>query len=463
MKIKITLLLLLIGQLTFGQDRIQTIDSVMTLFHSEGNLNGNVLIAEKGQIVYNKSFGFANETTKEKLNENSVFGLASVSKQFTAMAIAALKEKGKLNYDDKITKYLPELAAYDNISIRNMLNHTSGLQDFEQITNSREAMEYMSTHLSGNIATNKDLVAFFSTYNPEVRFNPGTKFEYCDVGFVFLGSIIERISGLTYAEFLSNTVFNPLEMNSTFVLSPGTTPAKINNYAWGYIYSESSKKYLSADSLIAVNNMQIITNGASGIYSTAPDLLKWDRALYTERLVSYSSIKEMFEPALLSDNTWTNYGFGWFIKEDPNYGKSVFHTGEDRGYITCIERNIDHDKTIIMLENHNQGVFPVNIINRILYNISLPIEVKLSDKQLDALCGTYEVQKGLNLRIWSESGKIYCQLSGQPALQLFAENEIMLFSKAVNDKLQFEKNRQGKITCLYIIQNGNRTKAEKIK
>ena len=136
------------------------------------------------------------------------------------------------------------------------------------ITNSKEAMEYISTHLVGNIVTNKDLIAFFSIYNPKVRFTPGTKFEYCDMGFVFLGSIIERVSGLTYAEFLSNNIFTPLEMNSTFVLSPKTTPAKINNYAWGYIFSESSKKYLSADSLIAINNMQIMTNGPSGIYST---------------------------------------------------------------------------------------------------------------------------------------------------------------------------------------------------
>jgi CubicO group peptidase (beta-lactamase class C family) len=462
MKSKTILLLLLIVHLTYGQDRIKTIDSIMTVFHTDGNLNGSVLIAEKGQIVYNKSFGFANETTKEKLNENSVFCLASVSKQFTAMAIAVLKEQSKLSYDDKITKYLPELVAYDNITIRNMLNHTSGLQDLEQITTSKEAKEYMSIHLVGNIATNKDIITFFSIYKPKVRFNPGTKFEYCDIGFVFLGSIIERVSGLTYTEFLTNTIFKPLEMNSTFI--PETTPAKINNYAYGYIYSESSKKYLSADSLAALEKMHIMANGASGIYSTVLDLLKWDRALYTERLVSFSTMKEMFEPALLIDNTSTNNGFGWFIKEDPNYGKSVFHTGEDRGYITCIERNIDHDKTIIILENHNKSVFPVAIINNILNN-SLPKEVQLSKQQVDALCGTYEVQKGLNIKIWSEIGKIYCKLSGQPALQLFAENEILLFSIAVSDKLLFEKNKQGKIICLYIVKNGNgnKTKAEKIK
>jgi CubicO group peptidase (beta-lactamase class C family) len=149
--------------MTFGQNRIQIIDSLLTLYHTEGKLNGNVLIAEKGQIIYNRSFGFANLITKKKLNENSVFGLASVSKQFTAMAIVILKEQGKLNFDDKITKYLPELTAYNNISIRNLLNHTSGLiPDLEKDT--KEAKEYMSTKLVGNTVTNKDVVAFLSIY-----------------------------------------------------------------------------------------------------------------------------------------------------------------------------------------------------------------------------------------------------------------------------------------------------------
>jgi len=461
LKFMTVIIFLFIVPFAFGQNGILIIDSLMTAAHNDGKLNGNVLIAEKGQIVYNRSFGFANETTNEKLNENSVFGLASVSKQFTAMAIAILKEQGKLNYDDKITKYLPELTAYDNINIRNLLNHTSGLQDFEQLTNSREAKEYMSTRLVDNIVTNQDVVAFFSMYKPKLIFNPGTKSEYCDIGYVFLGSIIEKVSGLTYAEFLDKTIFKPLEMNNTFVLSPETTPDKIKNYAWGYVYSESLKKYLSADSLIAKNNLQIMTDGPAGIYSTVLDLLKWDRALYTEQLVSFSSLKEIFEPAVLSDNTRTGNGFGWFIRQDPNYGKSVYHTGEDRGYITCIERNIDHDKTIIILENHDQGVFPVDIINHNLYNIAFPNEAKLSQQQLDALSGTYEIQKGFDLRIWSENGKIYGQATGQKVLPLFAENELILFAKAVDAKLQFEKNKQGKITCLYILQHGDKTRAEK--
>jgi len=462
MKFKTTLLFLFIVPFTFGQNGILIIDSVMTAAHNEGKLNGNVLIAEKGQIVYNRSFGFANETTKEKLNENSVFGLASVSKQFTAMAVVILKEQGKLNYDDKITKYLPELTTYDNITIRNMLNHTSGLPDIVQITNSPEAKEYMSVRLVGKIATNKDVVAFLNLYKPKLEFTPGAKSEYCNTGYILLGSIIERVSGSTYAEFLDKFIFKPLEMNNTFVLSPVTVVDKIKNYAYGYIYSEVLKKYLSVDSLLN-DNLQVMTDGSSGIYSTVIDLLKWDRALYTDKLVSFSSIKEIFEPARLSDNTKTSYGFGWFIREDPNYGKSVFHTGGDRGYITCIDRNIDHDKTVIILENHDQGVFFVDIINHNLYNIDFPDEAKLSQQQLDALSGTYEIQKGFDFRVWSENGKIYGQATGKKVHSLFAENELMLFAKAVDAKLQFEINSQGEITHLYILQNGNKTKAEKKK
>ena len=460
-RFSIVLIFLFPASSIFCQVNYTVIDSILTVFHNAKSLNGNVLIAEKGQITYNRSFGFANETTKEKLNENSVFGLASVSKQFTATAIVMLKEQGKLNYDDKITKYIPELIAYNNISIRNMLNHTSGLQDFEQLQNSKEAREYLSTRSGKIVITNKDVIAFFSNYKPKLIFNPGSRFEYCDIGYVFLGSIIERVSGLAYAEFLDKYIFKPLGMSNTFVLSPETELHNIQNYATGYVYSDSLKKYQSVDSMIAKSNLQVITSGPSEIYSTVFDLLKWDRALYSEQIVTSSSLKEIFEPAILNDHTTTNYGFGWFIMKDPNYGMSVYHTGGGRGFVTCIERNIDHDKTIIMLQNHNQVLYPVDIINRNLYNIPLPVEQKLSQVQLDALSGNYEIQKGFELKIWSDNGNIFAQATGQTVVPLFAENEIMLFAKLIDVKLQFEKNRQGKITCLYILKNGNKTRAEK--
>ena len=130
MKLKITILILLVGQLAFAQDRVERIDSLLNALYSNKKINGNFLIAEKGKVIYSRSFGYANEETKEKLNENSVFELASCSKQFTAMAIMILKEKGKLNLDDNITKFIPSLSNYKGITIRNLLNHTGGLPDY---------------------------------------------------------------------------------------------------------------------------------------------------------------------------------------------------------------------------------------------------------------------------------------------------------------------------------------------
>ncbi len=454
------ILLLLLASFVSGQKGITIIDSTLNAYYQEGKLNGNILIAEKGQIIYSRSFGYANAVTGEKLNEHSVFGLASVSKQFTAMAIAMLKEQGKLNYDDKITTYFPELTAYDQVTIRNLLNHTSGLiPEMEQLSNTREGREYLSTRLTGNTATNKDIIAFLSIYKPKLRFTPNTKYEYCNTGYLLLASVIEKVTGLTYAEYLEKAIFKPLEMNHTFNYSPDILPDTIKNFAYDYMYSESSKKYGRADSLKGTITLKGAFYGGGTIYSTVLDLLKWDRALYTEKLISFSGLKEIFNPNVLSDHTKTDYGFGWQIRDDPNFGKSVYHEGSFRGYNTYIERNVDHDKTIIILQNHNWVVFPVDMINHNLYHIDYPDEVTLSREQLEALAGTYEIQKGFDLKIWSENGNIYGQATGQKAFQLFAENELLLFTRVTEIKLQFEKNQKENIVCLYILQHGDKRKA----
>jgi CubicO group peptidase (beta-lactamase class C family) len=462
MKLKTTLLFLLVGQLILAQDRVQKIDSLLTSIYDSGKLNGNILIAEKGQVIYNRSFGLANEITQEKLNENSVFDLGSVSKQFTAMAIVILKEQGKLNYDDKITKYLPELSEYSNLSIRNLLNHTGGLPDILQLNNNPDANEYYSANLVGKIATNKDIITFFSQYKPKVKFEPNTRFEYSNTGYVFLASIIEKISDLTYAEYLDKVIFKPLKMNNTLVGNRRLLPKKINNYAYDYVYSDSLKKYSSPDSLKDIKII-ILLEGNGGVHSTVDDLLKWDRALYTDTLISYSGMKEMFQRAELNDKTKIPYGFGWYLEDNPNFGKTAFHFGGWVGYSTFIGRDIDNDKTIIILQNHSPVSFPINELRHIIYNKQYPTEITLSNEQLKKLVGTYIIQEGFELKISIDKEQLIVQPTGQDVIPLFAENELLFFAKINDAQFQFEKNKKGEITHLYLLQNGNKTKAEKKK
>ncbi|MGL2964236.1 serine hydrolase [Flavobacterium sp. RSB2_4_14] len=462
MKLTTTIVLLLIGHLAFGQDRIQKIDSLLNALYSKEKINGNFLIAEKGKVIYSHSFGLANETTKEKLNENSIFELASCSKQFTAMAIMILKEKGKLNLDDDIKKYLPELSFYKGITIRNLLNHTGGLPDY---------MELMDSIFDkSKIATNKDIIDIFSNNQPKILFEPNTKYEYSNTGYALLASIIEKASGMTYADYLNKTIFKPLKMKNTFVYTRRFLPKKIDNYAYGYVYSDSLKKYILPDEL-KETKMVIWLDGIVGdgtVNSTLNDLLIWDRALYTNKLLTQEGMNAVFEVATLKDGSKTKYSFGWGMDDNADFGKIASHSGGWPGYVTFIERHITNDKTIIILQNHDNVSIPVKSIRSILYNKPLPIqkirnEISMTTEQLQKFVGTYEVEKEFEIKISLDKDQLFIQLTGQNAFPIFAESEMLFFLKVVDAQIQFEKNEKGEISNLFLLQNGNKIEAKRTK
>ena len=462
MKLLTTFLLLLLGQITFGQDRIQKIDSLLNSLYSDQKINGNVLIAEKGKVIYKHSFGNANEEKKQKLDENSVFELASVSKQFTAMAIMILKEKKMLRLDDNFTKYIPELSNYKGITIRNLLNHTGGLPDYEEV---------MDTLFDKNkIAINEDIITLYAKHNPKIIFEPNTKWKYSNTGYALLASVIEKVSGMNYGDYLNKVIFKPLKMNNTTVFRRRYTSQQINNYAFGYVYSDSLKKHILPDDF-AETKFVVWLDGIVGdgtVNSTVIDLLKWDRALYSNNLLSAAGMKEIFEVATLNDKSKTTYGFGWFIDENVDFGKTVAHSGGWPGYKTYIDRHITNDKTIIILQNHENVSIPVKSIRAILYNKPIPKptvrkEMPLRIDQLEQFVGLYEVEKDFEIKITLEKNQLFTQLTGQSSFPIFAEGELFFFLKVVDAQLQFEKNEKGEVIKVYLLQNGNKIEAKRTK
>ena len=363
MKQLITFIALYATLFTFGQNRIHEIDNLLNSLYAKGQLNGNFLIAEKGQVLYKKSFGLANEETKQPLNENSVFEIASVTKQFTAMAIMILHEKGKLNLNDNLSKFIPELSFYKGITIRHLLNHTSGLPDYMEL--------FEKVFDSSKIATNKDVISIFAQLQPKVLFAPNSKQEYCNTGYALLASIIERASGESYPDFLQKAIFKPLEMTNSFVYKRRLAPKKIDNYAFGYVYDESSKKYVLPDDVKETKFVIMLDGvvGDGGVNSTINDLLKWDRALYSNKLLSKKGVDEMFTMTTLNDSTKIKYGYGWEIDNHKEFGKIVYHGGGWPGYATFFARHISDDKTIIILQNHDKITLPVNLLRTILYGL----------------------------------------------------------------------------------------------
>lgn len=228
----IILLLLCNAGHVIGQKAAQ-LDKYLSAQAKHFHFNGNVLVAEKGKVVLQKSYGYANFDTQRSLNDSSVFELASVSKQFTATAILMLKDRGKLKLTDSLRHYFPELP-YHDITIYQMLTHTSGLPDYEGAMNEKWDRS--------KIAFNRDMIAFLAKEQLPLLFAPGTRWEYSNTAYAILASIIEKVSGQSFHDFMAQHIFKPLGMTHSRIYNTRRSlKDTIPNYAYGFIYSNRLK------------------------------------------------------------------------------------------------------------------------------------------------------------------------------------------------------------------------------
>ncbi|SFB97969.1 serine hydrolase [Spirosoma endophyticum] len=335
--LRYVLLAFVIGQLTAQAQsvtsllatRLKTLDSTLTVLHDRAMFNGVVLVAEQGNVTYAKALGTANIATNEPLNTSSAFNLASVSKQFMAMMIMQLQERGKLRYDEPVHTYLPDFP-YEKITVRHLLNHTSGLPEYFDL-----AQKYLGPL---DTLTNEGMLQLLHQYKPALVFQPGDRWEYCNTGYVLLGSIITKVGGMPIETFFDQHIVRPLKLKNTYIYyhKSRTTP---RNRVFGF--QRQNGKNVPND-LIRIDGVI----GDGNVYASAEDLLVWDQALYTEKLIKASTLREAFTPVKLNSGATYPYGFGWMIEEG---GNVIKHTGGWVGFRTLIIRYIDKKQTVIVL------------------------------------------------------------------------------------------------------------------
>ncbi|MCZ6704196.1 MAG: serine hydrolase [Ignavibacteria bacterium] len=305
------------------------------------------MVADQGDILINANYGYANLDLTKELSSESVYEIASISKQFTALLIMMLKEENKLDYDDKITKYLPTLP-YDNITIRHLLTHTSGLSERQFFMWAGQNMD------PTKIYTNELILKYLEKENPELEFEPGEKWEYSNLGYFLLPLILQQSTAKNYIQLLNDKIFSTLGMNNSGIFSQDFKGNEMDNYVFGKVYNPKDTAFKSSFGMAWSDSIY----GGVGILSNTLDLLKWDRALYSNSLVSQKTLQEAFKTYMLKNDSSSKYGFGWYIKENKvingiNYGKRVDHNGLWPGYESSIVRYIDRDKTIIILSNQS--------------------------------------------------------------------------------------------------------------
>lgn len=309
----------------------QPIDSILTYLHDRHLFSGVALVAEEGQIVYQKALGWSNAQSGKPLNIQSAFNLASISKQFYAMMVMMLQEQGKLDYDDPVQKHLDDFP-YPAITIRQIMNQVSGLPEYFE-------MAARDMNLADTL-TNAHLLQLLKQNKPPLVFEPGEEWQYSNTNYTTLASLIEAVSGEPVDQFFKANITTPLGLQNTYVynLKLGEAPA---SRVFGFRY-EGGK--IVKNDLVRFDG--IIGDG--NIYSSAEDLLKWDQALYTEKLVKTSTFQEAITPAKLNNGEATTYGFGWFISEE---GKVVSHTGGWVGFRNLLVRYLEDNRTLVVLSN----------------------------------------------------------------------------------------------------------------
>lgn len=428
-KAVITLLLVFIVNHSFSQNTKQ-IDSLFSEMYQKGEFNGNVVLSKKGEILLQKSYGYSDFETKEPLTEQSVFNLASVTKQFTAAALVLLNRSGKLNYTDHIQKHIPELSFYPPITIKNLLTHTSGLPDYMQLADSLVFSVDSSAMLD-----NDQVIQLLAKYQPELNFEPNSKFEYSNTGYVLLASIIERVSNQKFDVFIQENIFKPLRLDDTQVLYRYAENTETSNLTKAYQEDEFSKTVDALEAAPTIKNLDWVC-GQGRLYSTSTDLLNWSNAL-SNGFFSNDEWQLICSTNQTSANKQVNYGFGWFITQDIIHGKSVYHSGSWPGYITYIEKNLEQDITLIILQNlsTSKSHLPTYLLRQCLY--STPA-VDLNDSYLKSLAGNYKTESGKTKAIEYANGKLYAVMNPEFKLELIPRTRTIFKIDGFNPEVNFE-------------------------
>lgn len=377
---------------------------------------GSVRVVKNGKTIFEKAVGYADLENKVPARTENVFRIGSVTKQFTAVAILQLAKAGKLALTDEITKFLPDYPTQGKkITVEHLLNHTSGIQSYTD-------MEKWTPEVRRKDFTPLELVDFFK--NEPMQFDPGAKYRYNNSGYILLGVIIEKASGMTYAEYVQKNLFDPAGMKASYYDMPEPI---IPNRAHGYSQNDKGT-YLNCDYLSMTQPYS-----AGSLASTTGDLCKWTAALHSGKILDKTWLNKAFQPTILPDGTNTHYGYGWQMANIQG-SPTIEHGGGIHGFLSMLIYLPNEDVCAVALSANDNNP-PEDLTAKLAATAigktyEAPV-VKVSEKVLQAYAGVYENAKGDLRAISVENGRLQSRRIGGGTFFL---------DPVGNDKFQFEKS-----------------------
>ena len=416
-------------------------DQVVQSYVSSKKFMGTVLVARGDRIIFNKAYGFANLEWNVPNSPQAKFRLGSITKQFTAACILLLEERGKLNTNDLIKKYMPDAAAaWDKITFFHLLTHTSGIPSFTGFPTYPSIEPFPITP--------EKLVALFR--DKPLEFQPGEKWNYSNSGYVLLGYLIEKISGEPYTKFVQENIFTRLGMkDSGFDSNKAVIPRRAYGYTPGPNGPENA----------GFINMTVPFSAGS-LYSTTEDLLRWEQGLFGGKVLSQASLRKMTTPYK------NDYAFGLEVSEQKGR-KVIQHGGGIEGFNTALAYYPDDKLIVAALANLN-GSAPEEIaanLAALAHGEQVRLsserkEVHLAPEVLSRYVGTYQFpNNGPKMLVIVNGDQLFTKLGMQEAIPVYPESETMFFPKVVDAEVEFVKSARGEVTDLILHQNGRDQKA----
>lgn len=435
-------------QVTAAQATDQEMETFLQAHVATGGVMGAVLVARGDEVLLSRGYGMANLEHDVPNTPQTVFRLGSLTKQFTAAAILQLQEQGRLDVNDTVDRYLPDLPHGSEITIHQLLNHTSGTPDYEFL---KPAAAFR------NAISLDALIAVFS--DMPLDFPPGSKWNYSNSGYVLLTRIIEEVSGERYADYLAEHIFRPLGMeNTAYEDASAVLPHRAAGYTWdGTAYHNSE--------FFDMSNAA----GAGGLVSTVLDMYKWDRALYSGDVLGDASREPYFAPSVVIGEG-IGYAYGWMVKEisGRNY---ISHTGGINGFSTCALRYPDEELYVVVLSNV-EGRAAIEAISVGLAAIALgdaydmPVQhtaVEVDPTIYEKYVGRYQFTPEIGLTVTTEEDHLFFQPTNQGRIEIFPESETDYFAKAVDIQLHFQIDADGNVTGLLVLEGGQELQLEKVE
>jgi CubicO group peptidase (beta-lactamase class C family) len=437
---------LILSAACLAQDKPQIdtarMEQVIQSYVANRQFMGSVLVAQDGKLLLDKSYGYANLEWQVSNTPTTKFRLGSVTKQFTAASILLLEERGKLKVEDTVKKYMPDApAAWDKVTIFHVLTHTSGIPSLTSFPEFRSK--------EAQAMTPQQLVDWFR--DKPLEFEPGTKWNYSNSGYILLGYLIEKVSGQSYIDFLQQNIFTPLGMkdsgydsNSSVIAhrAAGYAPGKDGPENAGFVHMS-------------------IPFSAGALYSTTEDLLRWEQGLFGGKVLKPESLVKMTTPFK------QDYAFGLAVSTR-NGHKVIAHDGGIEGFNTSLAYYPDDKLVVAVLANLN-GQAPGQLTTKlaqVVHGEKVVLaaehkEITLPPEILKQYVGTYELTPAFSIAVTLEGDRLMTQATNQQKLPVFPESETMFFLRVVDAQIEFVKDDKGQVASIILHQNGRDIKGVK--